>query len=99
MHNQQSWIFRWVFSVVFPRLTPKHTFTKNQIVINDGDPQEFSQVDDDIENVILNIKRVRCAWYIVHQGFDRYMDTTIPDISSTTVVENHTQIRIGCILG
>ena len=24
MPNQQSWMFRWVFSVVFPRLIPKH---------------------------------------------------------------------------
>ena len=24
MPNQQSWMFHWIFSVVFPRLLPKH---------------------------------------------------------------------------
>ena len=56
MPNQQSWMFRWVFSVVFPRLIPKHILTKVRIVITDGDPQEFSQVDNAIESVNLMLK-------------------------------------------
>ena len=37
MPNQQSWMFRWVFSVVFPRLIPKHILQNIKIVITDGD--------------------------------------------------------------
>ena len=44
MPNQQSWMFRWIFSVVFPRLIPKHILTNIRVVITDGDPQEFSQI-------------------------------------------------------
>ena len=33
MPNHQSWMFRWVFSVVFPRLIPKHVLSKVIIVI------------------------------------------------------------------
>ena len=70
MPNQQSWMFRWVFSVVFPRLLPKHILSKIRIVITDGDPQEYSQVDNAIESVIPNAKRVQCGWHIiVHKNF------------------------------
>ena len=91
MPNQQSWMFRWVFSVVFPRLIPKHILHNVKVVITDGDPQEFLQVDNAMENVIPNAKRVRCGWHIVHQGFDRHVDTTFPYISST-VVDDHKKI-------
>ena len=91
MPNQQSWMFRWVFSVVFPRLIPKHILQNIKIVITDGDPQEFLQVDNAIENIIPNAKRVRCGWHLVHQGFDRYVDTTFPDIS-ITVIDSYKKI-------
>ena len=61
MPNQQSWMFRWVFSVVFPRLIHKHILHNIKVVITDGDPQEFLQVDNAMENVIPNAKRVRCG--------------------------------------
>ena len=91
MPNQQSWMFRWVFSVVFPRLILKHVLSKVRIVITDGDPQEFSQVDNAIESIIPNAKRVRCGWHIVHKGFEKYIDTTFPDIS-TSIVNDHKKI-------
>ena len=80
-----------VFSVVFPRLIPKHVLSKVKIVITDGDPQEFSQVDNAIESVIPNAKRVRCGWHIVHKGFDKYIDTTFPDIA-TSIINDHKKI-------
>ena len=33
MPNQQSWMFRWIFSVVFPRLIPKHILCNVRVVI------------------------------------------------------------------
>ena len=41
--------------------------------------------------MIPNAKTFHCGWYIVHQGFGRYVDTTFPDISRT-VVHNHKKI-------
>ena len=52
MLNQQSWMFRRIFSVVFPRLIPKHILHNVKVVITDGDPQEFPQVDNAMENII-----------------------------------------------
>ena len=40
MPNQQAWMFRWILSVVFPRLLPKHILSNIKIIISDGDPQE-----------------------------------------------------------
>ena len=88
MPNQQSWMFRLIFSVVFPRLLPKHILHKIKIVITDGDPQEYGQIDNAIETVIPNARRIRCGWHIVHQGFDRHVDTTFPNISSEVVNEH-----------
>ena len=91
MPNQQSWMFRWVFSVVFPRLIPKHVLSKVRIVITDGDPQEYSQVDNAIESVFPNAKRVQCGWHIVYKGFEKYIDMTFPDIP-TTIINDHKKI-------
>ena len=39
MPNQKSWMFWWIFSVVLPKLIPKHIICSNiQIVTTDGDP-------------------------------------------------------------
>ena len=57
-------------------------------MITDGDLQEFLQIDNAIENVIPNAKRVRCGWHIVHKGFEKYIDTTFPDIP-TSVINDH----------
>ena len=96
MPNQQSWMFRWIFSVVFPRLIPRHILQKIRIVITDGDPQEFSQIDNAIQTVIQNAKRIRCGWHIVHQGFERHVDTTFPDIP-TNVINQHKKILLNWI--
>ncbi len=91
MPNQQSWIFRWVFSVVFPKLIPKHILLNVKIIITDGDPQKYTQVDNAIENALPNARRIRCGWHIVAQGFDKHVNTTFPNISSN-IVEDHKQI-------
>ena len=85
MPNQQSWMFRWILSVVFSRLIPKHVLCNTKIVITDGDPQEYIQIDNVIQNIIPNTKRIWCGWHIISQGFDKHVNTTSPDIPSSTV--------------
>ena len=65
MPNQQSWMFRWVISVVFPRLVPKHITQNIKIIISDGDPQEYSQIDNATKMYFPSVYRVRCGWNIV----------------------------------
>ena len=61
MPNQQSWVFRWIFFIVFPSLIPKHILANIKIIITDDDSQEFTQIDNVIKSVIPNAKRVRCG--------------------------------------
>ena len=80
--------FQYVF---FLRLIPKHILENIKVVITDDDPQEFLQDDNAIKNIIPNAKRIRCAWHIVHQCFNRDVDTTFPDISSI-IVDDHRKV-------
>ena len=41
MPNQQSWIFRWIFSVVIMPSFTKKILEKVHIIISDGDSQFF----------------------------------------------------------
>ena len=88
MPNQQSWMFWWIFSVVYPRLIPKHILCDIKVIITNGDPQKFSQIDNAILNVIPNAKRLRCGWHIVSQGFEKNVDTTFSDLPTTVIDEN-----------
>ena len=81
-------MFQWVFSILFPRLLPKHVLQNIKIVITDGDPQEFTHIDNAKQNIIPNTKKVRYEWHIITQGFERHVDTTFPDIAAS-VVEKH----------
>ena len=44
-----------------------------EIVIADGNPEEFSQVNNTVENVTKNANRVGCGWNIVHQNTDMFI--------------------------
>ena len=45
----------------------------------------FTQINNGIQNVIPNAKRVQCGWHIITKGFERNVDTTFPDIAATVV--------------
>ena len=68
--NQQMWVFRWVFCVLLPKMYGKRLLSKVQVVITDGDSQEFSQLDNAIKSFFPQVKRVRCGWHIVNRGWN-----------------------------
>ena len=45
MKNQNTWIFRWLFIIVVPQLLGKHNLKRFQVIISDGDAQEYHQID------------------------------------------------------
>ena len=57
--NQQEWVFRWIFSVVFPNMFHKQVLENVQVIISDGDPQEFTQIDACRKTVFPNAFRQR----------------------------------------
>ena len=56
MPNQQTWMFRWIFSVVMPSLINKKLLEKIRIIISDGDTQFFSQRDNAIQPYFKNAR-------------------------------------------
>ena len=43
--NERSWIFRWIFSVVLPKLVDRTVLSRIRLIISDGDAQEFTIID------------------------------------------------------
>ena len=66
--NQQLWVFRWFFCVLFPKVYSNDLLSQIKIIVTDGDAQESSQIDNSIDLFFLQVKQVRCGWHIVHQG-------------------------------
>ena len=73
---QQSWMFRWIFSVVMTTLITKQLLEKIHITISDSDPQIFIQIDNVIRPYFKNARRVRCGWHLIHKGWDPHVDNT-----------------------
>ena len=70
--NQRSWIFRWIFSVVFPTMFSKDLLKRVKIIISDGDSHEYQQIDIAINKYLINAKRLRCGWHLVDRGWFNY---------------------------
>ena len=58
--NEKGWVFRWVFSVVMPRLFGNTILNRIQVIVTDGDSQEYGQLDNAISEFMPHITRVRC---------------------------------------
>ena len=61
MLNQQSWMLRWIFSVVMPSLINKRLLEKVRIIISDGGSQFFTQIDNAIRPYFKNVKHFHCG--------------------------------------
>ena len=96
MPNQHSWMLRWVLSVVFPRLIPRHILDSMRVIISDGDPQEYSQIDNAIAKYFPNVYRMRCGWHIIAKGFEKHIDTTFPDLPQDVVSQHMRIIQNWC---
>ena len=80
--NQRAWGFRWVFSHVLMTMFPRETLAKIQIIISDGDAQEYHQIDNLINQYLGNIVRVRCAWHVIERGWQRRGPKIPPNLKS-----------------
>ena len=81
MPNQQAWMFRWVFSVSWPRLIPKHILDRIKLILSDGDQTEYNQIDNAIKKYMPHVYRGRCGWHVIFKGIEKRVDTTFPDLS------------------
>ena len=70
--NEKGWIFRWIFSIVLPKMFSNTVLQRTQLVITDGDLQEYSQLDNAIQKYFPHIKRARCGWHIIDRSWDKH---------------------------
>ena len=59
--NQKMWVFRWVFSVLLPKVYGNELLKQVQVFITDGDPQETQQLDNGIDLFFPQAKIIRCG--------------------------------------
>ena len=71
--NEKGWVFRWVFSVVMPHLFGNTILNRIQVIVTDGDSQEYGQLDNAISEFMPHITRVRCGWHIIQKGWESHM--------------------------
>ena len=62
-------------------------------MVIDGDQQESTQIDNTIENAFSNAKRIQFGWHITAQAFDKQINTTCLDIS-TSIIKDHEKITL-----
>ena len=74
--NERGWIFRWIFSIVIPKMFSKTVLQRTQLVITDGDLQEYSQLDNAIQKYYPHVKRARCGWHIVDRSWEKHFPRT-----------------------
>lgn len=72
MPNETLAFFRWVFLDVFPSLLGKEDLKRVQLVLTDGDSQEFNALDESIFTFISNAKRGRCGYHLVEKSYQKY---------------------------
>ena len=59
--NERSWVFRWVFSTVLPKVFPRYLRNSVKVIISDGDAQEFTQLNCGIKAFFPKCRRLRCG--------------------------------------
>ena len=68
--HERGWIFRWIFSIVLPKMFNKNTLSISKLIISDGDLQEYSQIDNASKKYFPNFLRLRCGWHIVDRSWE-----------------------------
>ena len=69
--HERGWIFRWIFSIVLPKMFNKNTLSRSKLIISDGDLQEYSQIDNASKKYFPNLLRIRCGWHIVDRSWEK----------------------------
>ena len=53
--HEKGWIFRWLFSIVLPKMYSNTVLQRIWLVISDGDTQEYNQLDNAIQKYFPRI--------------------------------------------
>ena len=65
--SQQQWVFQWLFDNEFPTLMGNKSLEKVQLVITDGDTNEYMPIIRSIRSIYINAEHVLCSYHLVTQ--------------------------------
>ena len=69
--NERAFSFHWLLFSFLPAHVPKKYLNRVQMLLTDGDPQEYTQIDYAVQDGILeNTFRGRCSWHIINRGMN-----------------------------
>ena len=72
MPNETKAFFMWIFLRVMVLLLSKTTLSRTNLLLSDGDAQEYTSLDDSISNHVMpNAIRNRCGFHLVTKSWDR----------------------------
>jgi hypothetical protein len=71
MPNKTASFYRWVFLEALPLLLGESNLSKINLILSDGDSQEFNAIDKGIFKYFKNAKRGRCAYHIVQKTWEK----------------------------
>jgi hypothetical protein len=71
MPNETASFYRWVFLEALPLLLGESNLSKINLILSDGDSQEFNAIDEGIFKFFKNAKRGRCAYHIVQKTWEK----------------------------
>ena len=69
----------------------KKTLERVNIIVSDGDAQEYHQIDIAITTIMSKAERIRCVWHAIERGWQRH-GPTIRTCSSSLDELNKTQV-------
>lgn len=71
MPNETAGFYRWVFLRCVPYLLGKEVLSKVNVIITDGDSQEFTSIDQAIFKYFKSAIRLRCGVHVVMKTFEK----------------------------
>ena len=83
--NERAWMFRWLFSIVFPNSFEPKLIKRINYMITDGDPQEFQQLDMAAQEHFPQAVRGRCGYHLASKGFQVFG----PQLGKKELKANH----------
>jgi hypothetical protein len=71
MPNKTASFYRWVFLEALPLLLGECNLQKINLIMSDGDSQEFNAIDEGIFKYFKNAHQGRCAYHIVQKTWGK----------------------------
>ena len=85
MPNERKWMFKWIWSVACPILLGTDVLNQNELMLTDGDCQEFNSFNEIQTKFFPNSKHRLCSYHHVSQQILRFFlkaPSSITDSSS-----------------